>query len=188
MRLRHVMTHVRAGKPSIRPDGRALRRTWSGERTTVIAIAVALVAFRSLVFFFFGQLDFDSDQAIVGLMAKHLIEGRAFPLFYYGQTYMLAVEAWIAAPFFLVAGPTLGALRASLFAWNIAFVALLIVGLERGAGLRPWTALVPALFFALAPPSVARDLVQAQGGIIEPFVYIALLWFLRDRPLDGDGC
>ncbi len=169
--------------PPIRPDGRTPWRVRLDERTTVIAIAVTLVFLRTLVFFFFEQLDFDSDQAIVGLMAKHLIEGRAFPLFYYGQTYMLAVEAWMAAPFFLVAGPSLGALRASMLAWNIAFVVLLIIGLQRGAGLRPWVALVPALFFALAPPSIARDLVEAQGGIIEPFVYIALLWFLRDRPI-----
>ena len=34
------------------------------------------------------QSFFDSDQAIVGLMAKHLSELRAFPVFFYGQTYM----------------------------------------------------------------------------------------------------
>ena len=183
MRLCRIMVMSAHGIPPIRPHGRTRSGPWSGERTLVIAIAVTLVAFRTLVFFFFEQLNFDSDQAIIGLMAKHLAEGRAFPLFFYGQSYMLGVEAWVAAPFFLVAGPTVDALRASMLVWNAAFVALLIIGLERGAGLRPWVALVPALFFAVAPPSVARHLVEAQGGIIEPFVYIALLWFLRDRPI-----
>src|SRR5262249_28516808 len=140
----------------------------------VVASASAIVLIRALSYLLFEQFGFDSDQAINGLMAKHLSEGRAFPLFFYGQTYMLAVEAWVAVPFFWIAGPTVGALRSSLAAWNIAFAVLLLAGLQRGAGLRPWTALVPALFFLAAPPSVAKQLMEAQGGIIEPFVYIGL--------------
>src|SRR5437879_1211736 len=149
----------------------------------VLAIVVALVVLRALVYLLFEQVAFDSDQAINGLMAKHLSQGRAFPLFFYGQTYMLAVEAWVAVPFFWIGGPTVGALRFSLLTWNIAFGVLLVVGLQRDAGLRPWTALVPALFFLAAPASVSKQLIEAQGGIIEPFMYIALLWFLRRRPL-----
>ena len=41
------------------------------------------------------QAQFDSDQAVFGLMAKHLAEGRAFPVFMYGQSYILAVESWM---------------------------------------------------------------------------------------------
>src|SRR5687768_10625145 len=68
------------------------------ERWLVAVLVVAVVVFRSAVLVFWEQSNFDSDQAIVGLMAKHLAELRAFPLFYYGQSYMLAVEAWLAAP------------------------------------------------------------------------------------------
>lgn len=153
------------------------------DQAAVIAAAFGLVLLRALTYLLFEQFGFDSDQAINGLMAKHLSEGRAFPLFFYGQTYMLAVEAWVAVPFFWIAGPTVGALRASLLAWNVAFAALLIAGLRRDAGLSRWTAIVPALFFLAAPPSVAKQLMEAQGGIIEPFVYIGFLWFLRRRPL-----
>ena len=152
------------------------------ELTPVLAVAASLVVLRVLVYLLFEQLAFDSDQAIHGLMAKHLSEGRAFPLFFYGQTYMLGVEAWVAVPFFWIAGPTVGALRFSMLAWNIAFGVLLVVGLRRDAGLRPWTALVPALFFLAAPASVCTQLIEARA-IIEPFVYIGLLWFLRRRPL-----
>jgi hypothetical protein len=70
-----------------------------------------------------------------------------------------------------------------MVAWNIAFGVLLVAGLRRDAGLRAWTALLPALFFLAAPASVATRLIDAQGGIIEPFVYFALLWFLRRRPI-----
>jgi hypothetical protein len=53
----------------------------------------ALVVVRSAVFVFAPASHFDSDQAVTGLMAKHLSELRALPLFWYGQTYMLGVEA-----------------------------------------------------------------------------------------------
>jgi hypothetical protein len=56
------------------------------------------VVLRSAVFVFAPASHFDSDQAVTGLMAKHLSELRAFPVFWYGQTYMLGVEAWLAAP------------------------------------------------------------------------------------------
>jgi hypothetical protein len=148
----------------------------------VIVVAVLLLVLRMLPYLLFEQLAFDSDQAIVGLMAKHLSEGRAFPLFFYGQTYMLGVESWAAVPFFLVGGPTVAALRFSILAWNIAFAILLIKGFQR-IGLSPWMALVPVLLFVDAPPSMGAMLAWAQGGVVEPFVYVALLWFLRDRPL-----
>ncbi len=158
-------------------------RSLSSEQTRVLAVAGALVVLRTLVYLRFEQVAFDSDQAIIGLMAKHLSEGRAFPLFFYGQTYMLGVEAWVAVPFFLIAGATVAVLRLSLLAWNLAFGVLLVIGIQRDGGLRPWNALVPALFFVAAPASVTSQLISAQGGIIEPFVYIAVLWFLRRRPI-----
>src|SRR5262249_60771629 len=68
-------------------------------------------------------------------------------------------------------------------AWNFAFTAFLIVGLHRDAKLAWPTAIVPALFFPAAPTSIAKQLIEAQVGMIEPFVYVALLWFLRRRPI-----
>ena len=147
-----------------------------------LAIAWVLVVARSAVFLFFEQSFFDSDQAIVGLMAKHLTEGRAFPLFYYGQTYLLGVDAWVAAPFFLVMGPTVVALHAALVFMNLAVVAALIVCLERSAGLRPMYGLMASLFFACAPPATSASLIEA-GANIGPLLYVPLLWMLRDQPL-----
>ena len=79
------------------------------ERTVVLAVAVTLVLLRSAVFVLF-EANFDSDQALIGLMAKHISEGRTFPLFTYGQNYNLAVEAWMAAPLFWIAGPSVAML------------------------------------------------------------------------------
>jgi len=55
-----------------------------GETWFFTTLAVLLVLVRSAVFIFRGYVDFNSDQAIVGLMAKHLSEFRPVPLSFYG--------------------------------------------------------------------------------------------------------
>lgn len=152
------------------------------ERRIVYALAALLVIGRSAVLVFWPQSQFDADQAITGLMAKHLSEARAFPVFYYGQNYMLAVEAWVAAPFFLVFGPSVTALRLPLLGMNLAVAWLLLRTFERETGLRLLVALVPALFFVLPAPGTTAHLLEANGGTIEPFGYVLLIWLTRRRP------
>jgi hypothetical protein len=159
-----------------------MRAAATRELWIALAIAWALVFLRSFVYVAYEQSFFDSDQAVTGLMAKHLSEGRAFPLFMYGQSYMLAVEAWAAVPIFWVVGPTVAALRLALVLMNCAVATLLIAGFWKWAGLRPWYGLVASLFFVFAPPFTSAHLVEAGGGNIEPFVWVLLLWPLRDRP------
>jgi hypothetical protein len=158
------------------------RPTAHGELVAALAIAWLMVIGRSAVYVIYEHAFFDSDQANFGLMAKHLMEGRAFPLFVYGQSYMLAVDAWLAVPFFVVAGPSVAALHSSLVASNLIVVTMLIVTLWRAAALRPLLGLVSVTPFALAPPDTAASLLEAAGNI-GPFVYVPLLWLVRDRPL-----
>ncbi len=149
----------------------------------VYGLAAALVIARSFVWICFEQSHFDSDQAVMGLMAKHLAEGRAFPLFFYGQHYMLAVEAWLAAPVFRMFGPSVATLKLVPLAFNLAAAWLLLWLLTRRAGLRGSEALLASVFFLLPPPIPSSRLVEAAGGNIEPFFYVLLLWWLRDRPI-----
>jgi hypothetical protein len=147
------------------------------------AVAAALVVFRSYVFVAYEHAHFDSDQAVVGLMAHHLAHLQAFPLFFYGQQYLLAVEAWIAAPFLLVFGTSVTSLKLPLLLMNVAVAVLLVRALVLEAGLTPWGALVPAIFFILPPVVTSSRLVEAQGANIEPFLYVLALWMLRARPV-----
>ncbi len=137
---------------------------------------------RSLVFVFWEQSYYDSDQAIVGLMAKHLIEGRAFPVFFYGQSYMLGVEAYLAAPVFLIAGVSVAALKFPLLLINLGVALMLLRTLEREAGLRPYVAMLPVMFFAVPAPGVAAEILAPNGGNVAPFMYTALIWLTRYRP------
>jgi hypothetical protein len=152
------------------------------ERLMVLSAVVILTLFRAALFVFKTQLDFDSDQALVGLAGKHLIEGRAFPLFFYGQNYWLAVESWLAAPMFWLFGVSVAALKLPLLLINVAIGLILIRLFERELGLRPALGLVAASFFVLAPPGTAALLVQARGNV-EPILYVLLLWLLRSRPV-----
>ena len=147
-----------------------------------LAVTV-LVILRSLVFVFWPAAHFDSDQAITGLMAKHLSELRAFPVFWYGQTYMLAVEAWLAAPLMAIAGATVSALKLPLLAMNVAIVWLLMRGLTRDAGLEPARAAFATSFFVFAAPITTAHFLTANGGNVEPALYVLLLWTVRRRPL-----
>ena len=149
---------------------------------TVLALAILLTLIRSAVFVFWPQSYFDSDQAVFGLMAKHIAEGRAFPVFMYGQSYMLAVEAWLAAPVFLVAGVSVAALKLPLLIINVTIALLLLRIFSREVGLNPWLALVATLFFVLPAPGTASRLVEANGGNVEPFLYVVLIWLTRYRP------
>jgi hypothetical protein len=149
----------------------------------VTSLATALILLRSFVWVFFEQSFFDSDQAVIGLMAKHLAEGRAFPLFFYGQHYMLGVESWLVAPVFLLAGASIATLKLPLLMLNVVIAAVLLWLLVRKAHLQPFESLIIILFFVVPTPLVAARLLEAQGSNIEPLLYVLVLWLFRAHPI-----
>src|SRR5215210_647435 len=135
------------------------REWWLG-----VVIVGAVVLFRAGVVVLWEHAQFDSDQAVFGLMAKHLSELRALPVFMYGQNYILGVEAWLAGPLFAIAGPSVTALKLPLLAMNVATAVLLLRVFTREVKLRPLLAVVATLFFALPAAGTAARLVDASGG------------------------
>jgi hypothetical protein len=150
-------------------------------RWIIPASVAAIVLIRAAVFLVSPEAYFDSDQAIVGLMAKHLSELRAFPVFLYGQTYMLGVEAWLAAPLFVVFGPSPTALKLPLVAMNLVIALLLVRTFQREMGLSPLKAALVSLPFVLPPVGLSAVFMDASGGSLEPYLYVVLLWIVRRR-------
>jgi hypothetical protein len=146
-----------------------------------IVLAGGLVCLRSIVPMTFGFL-FDSDQAIVGLMAKHLSEFRTFPLFFYGQNYMLGVQAWMAAPFLWIGGPTIQMLRLPLIIAGVAVAWGYLTAIAR-RGVHPWLAFAAILPLVATTPAMSLELMTALGACIEPFLWVLLIWHWRDRPM-----
>jgi hypothetical protein len=122
----------RPHRPPALPAGAALREASplraSGARPgRPEAIAVALtIAFGLAVRIWMlrhpiGTLD--SDEAVVGLMARNLLHGHA-TTFFWGQTYGSPVEAVLAAGVFAVAGSSVPGLKAVPLALSAGAAAL----------------------------------------------------------------
>ncbi len=146
-----------------------------------LAVATAIVALQSYVLLRYEQF-FDSDQAVYGLMAKHLSEFRTFPLFFYGQNYMLGVQSWLAVPFFWIGDITVAWLRTPIVLLNLS-VALGFTWFFVRQGLRPVYALCAAMPVIAFTPVKALEFGAIYGAGIEPFGYALILWLLRHRPL-----
>jgi len=57
-----------------------------------------------------GAFPFNADEAIVGLMARHILAGE-MPIFFYGQAYMGSLDAFLAAGMFRLAGTDVASIR-----------------------------------------------------------------------------
>lgn len=81
----------------------------------------------------------NSDIGINALMARHISQGTHYPVFFYGQSYMGTMEAFLSAPFYRLFGhglfqATLGSVLISFLAHLMLFLCALELG-GRKAGL-----------------------------------------------------
>lgn len=56
------------------------------------------------------KIPFNSDEAIVALMGRHILQGER-PLFFYGQAYMGSLDAWLVASAFQLFGENVFSIR-----------------------------------------------------------------------------
>ena len=102
------------------PSWRATALFSSREWQLVLSLAFSRSCFVPVVsFMFWPQSYFDSDQAIHGLMAKHIAEGRAVSRFHVRPELPARGRSVAGAPFFLVAGASVVALKLPLLVINV---------------------------------------------------------------------
>lgn len=128
----------------------------------VIGILTVFMAIRIVLLLPPGiDQGWNSDAAIFGLMAKKILEGRGFDIFFWGQNYMGPLTSLVAAGF--------GALRGAVDPWalrlatctNVAAGILVLWAALRTAKLV--VATLGALFLAIGPPLLYRASVVANG-------------------------
>jgi hypothetical protein len=124
-----------------------------------ILIFVAAARFAIL---FASQTHVHSDEAIIGLMGKHILEGRHYPFYMYGQPYNAgaAGEAYLAAVAFALFGVGVIPLKAC-----IVLLSLLCLFLFYRAGCALYdqrTAIFGTVAFAFAPSLLKWDF-QVRG-------------------------
>ena len=117
----------------------------------------------------------DSDEAIVGLMGKHILEGSEIPVFYYGQHYMGSLEPITSALFFLLFGISNVTLR--LVPVFYTLILLPITYLLAFITADRFTARFATLFLCISTPFFIEWSMKPRGGFIE-IVVIGTLSFL----------
>ncbi|OGP52184.1 MAG: hypothetical protein A2Y79_12900 [Deltaproteobacteria bacterium RBG_13_43_22] len=70
------------------------------------------------------------DEAVFGIMAQDIINGKGIPLFFYGQAYFGPLEAIFAVPFFLIFSPSTLILRISVLVLTLLALVLFWRGLR----------------------------------------------------------
>jgi hypothetical protein len=131
---------------------------WLGA-LTLLALVVRLAIIASPL----GELD--ADEAVVGLMARHIALNGERPVFYYGQPYMGSLEAFSAAPLFALFNSSAVLLKLVPLAYSVGFLVLSAVLARRLFGNGP--ALVTAAYLAVPPAMWATWSVKARGGYAE---------------------
>jgi hypothetical protein len=102
-----------------------------------------------------------ADEAIPGLMARHVLAGE-WPVFYWGQQYFGALESYLIAACFAAFGFHPWLLFAPALVASAALIPLTwVLGEYLGP---PPAGLIAALPIAIAPPILARVLENAGGG------------------------
>lgn len=153
-----------------------------------LLVVIGLVV--RLDFLIASDFRMDSDEAIVGLMAKHFLDGHSLPTFYYGQAYMGSFEALMAALSFALFGVSEAALKLVPLVFSLTLIPLVYLLGRSLSGV--WAGRAAGLLAALPPSTLIIWSTKARGGFIEIVVLgaVALLvtiWWLRKTEASRSG-
>ncbi|HMP49542.1 MAG TPA: hypothetical protein PKA63_12825 [Oligoflexia bacterium] len=133
-----------------------------------VAGLVILATCPRLILLLEGAQTIESDEAIVGLMGKHILEGKGIPVFYYGQAYMGSLEAILVAISFYFLGISTFALKLIPFCFSL-FLVVTNYTLAFIIGGRP-AARISGLLTAIGPSPLIIWSLKARGGFMEMLV------------------
>jgi hypothetical protein len=165
---------IDAARPSIRWFG------WLLAALVLVGAGLRLAILASPL----GELD--ADEAVVGLMARHIAFLAETPVVYYGQQYLGSLEAFTAAPIFKLFNSSTVELKLIPVAYSLGFLVLSALLARRIAGDGP--ALVTAAYLALPPSMWAVWSTKARGGYAEllflgeALLLVTLYLASRSRP------
>src|SRR5439155_3105240 len=102
-----------------------LRQTSAGRLRALFAVSVVLLSGIALrVWILSGPLgEVEADESVVGLMALHIQAGE-HPAFYWGQSVLGSLEAYLVAAAFFLFGPSNLVLKSTAGSVYLAFVLL----------------------------------------------------------------
>ena len=120
----------------------------------------------------------DSDMAVTGLMARHILRGE-FPVFFWGQNYCGALEAYLVALVFAIFGVSRYTLNIIPVAESIIFMLLMYVMARRVFGRK--VGFLTLLFTAIPARYLVVNTVLARANYIENLIFGAIVFYLTYR-------
>ena len=123
-----------------------------------------------------GAVSFHSDEAVVALMARHILHGER-PVFFYGQAYMGSLDPWLVAFGFSLLGETVQTIRLVQSALYLGVVAASYGAAFVLSG-RVGVAVIAGLTLAVPNVLVALYTTATLGGYNETLLLGALIVLL----------
>jgi 4-amino-4-deoxy-L-arabinose transferase-like glycosyltransferase len=144
-------------------------------------VALTLAAGLKVAILALDVVPFNADEAVVALMARHILQGER-PVFFYGQAYLGSLDAWLIAGAFLLFGQNVLAIR---IVQSILYLGTVVTAYLLGLKIFAdrWTATAAALLLALPTVLVTLYTTATLGGYGETLLIgnVLLLWAIRLR-------
>ncbi|MBE9475218.1 MAG: hypothetical protein IMY85_10040 [Chloroflexi bacterium] len=130
-----------------------------------------------------GAVPFNADEAIVALMARHILEGER-PVFFYGQSYMGSLDAYLISGMFKLIGNQVWGVRfVQIGLYSLTIITTALLGKQLTG---KWKVGVLAAWF-LALPNISTTLYTtvSMGGygemlLIGNLILLTTLKIVRD--------
>jgi 4-amino-4-deoxy-L-arabinose transferase-like glycosyltransferase len=129
-------------------------------------------------------IPFNSDEAMVGLAARHILQGER-PVFFYGQAYLGSLDSWLIAFAFAIFGDTVESIR---LVQIVLYAGTMITAylMARRVLDDEWAARATALLYAIPIPLVTTYTTATLGGYGETLlignVLLLLIYRLDHMP------
>jgi len=146
---------------------------WAG-----LILGLLVLGGAGLRLFILGKAHFigDGDEALIGLMAKHITEGR-FPVFTYGLPYMAATESYFIAPIYALFGVSETGMKIAPWLASCGLIILNYLLARRFFG-NQLAGVLAATLTAFPPLYLTITGLRAWGNFIETLLLGDLLFLL----------
>lgn len=141
----------------------------------VLVGAVALAAAWRVAFLVWTSASIDADEAVSGVLALRISRFEAFPVWFGGQEYMGALDAYVLAPFVAMLGPTKWALKLAALSLSLGQVATGVMLARRLSGRAG--ALLAGLLLA-CPPLFLTTWSLKLRGVVSIWLLGQVLWLI----------
>ena len=136
----------------------------------VVAVAIRFILIRN------NWPVTDSDEATIDLMALHIAFRGEHPIFFYGQDYMGAFEAYLGAPLFRLFGASVFTMRLALLPLYVIF--LLCMYFITSLLYTKKLALFTTLLLSLGSSDIITHQLMAIGGYPEIMAFGGLIFLI----------